>query len=186
MTHILAFSGSARKGSYNTAVINAFVKELPASVTAEVVDFSDIPLYNQDMEAAFPAEVTALKDKIKAADGIVLSTPEYNRSIPGYFKNMIDWTSRPYGDSAWKGKKVLIMGASGGNIAAALAQYDLKKVMLYLDAHVLGQPEVYIGGAGAKFATDAGGWNVTGGLTDEDTRTHLKSAGEALVKALGA
>ena len=171
--HILALSGSLRKGSYNSALVRAFVALAPAGVTVNIVTADDIravPLYDQDVEAAeFPANVAALKARIRAADGILISTPEYNRSMPGVLKNFIDWTSRPYGDNAWKGKPVYVMSASVGSIAAALAQYALKQVMLYLDTKVLGQPEFYCGNAGEKF-------DAEGNLTDAKTKESITAA----------
>lgn len=184
MANLLLISGSAREGSFNTATLKAFEAELPEGTKVEYLDYSMIPLYNQDREAAFPPEVAAIKEKIRAADGIVISTPEYNRSIPGYLKNMIDWTSRPYGDNAWALKPVFIMGASGGMIGTALAQYDLKKVMLYLDAKLIGQPETYVGLANTKFPTDPKTNRVTGPLTDADTKVFLRRAGETFLKAI--
>ncbi len=89
--------------------------------------------------------------------------------MPGVLKNFIDWTSRPYGDNAWKRKPVFVLSASIGPIAAALAQYDVKKVMTYLDAHVMGQPEFYCGTAQEKF-------DAAGVLTDEETKTYIDSA----------
>jgi chromate reductase len=173
MAKLLALSGSLRAGSYNTALARAFAAQAPAGTTIELVDPADIgafPLFNQDVEqSAFPANVAAMKDRIKAADGVVVVTPEYNRSIPGVLKNFIDWTSRPYGDSAWKGKHVLVAGATGGPIGTALAQYALKQVFAYLDARVVGQPEFYAGMAAQKF-------DGNGALTDEDTKKHIDAA----------
>lgn len=168
MARFLIFSGSFRKGSYNSALVRAFIREAGAH-TIEQVDYSDVPLYNQDLEEDFPVSVDALKTKIREADGIIIATPEYNRSVPGVLKNMIDWTSRPYGDSAWTGKPVLVVGASGGTIATALAQYDLKKVLLYVGAHVLGQPEFMLGLAGSVI-TDEGEFD------DDDTIAHVQKA----------
>ncbi len=166
---IYALSGSLRAGSYNTALLKAFTENAPEGVTIELLDVSAVPLYNQDAEAMFPESVNTLKEKIKSADGIIIATPEYNRSVPGMLKNVIDWTSRPYGDNAWKGIPVYVVGASVGPIAAALAQYDLKKIMLYLDARVLGQPEFYLGNAGEKF-------DATGTLVDASTLDHVRSS----------
>jgi len=164
--NILVISGSLRAGSYNTALAKAFKALAPAGVSAEVLDPAELgalPLFNQDMEASFPEAVTKLKDSIKAADAIIVATPEYNRSIPGPLKNFVDWTSRPYGDAAWKGKHVFIAGATGGIVGTALAQYALKQVMLYLDALVIGQPEFYLSGAQDKF-------DAEGNLIDEKTK----------------
>ncbi len=178
MKKLLGISGSARKGSFNTALLKALSSVLPPGIGMDIIAYADIPLYNQDLEAEFPHVVADLKEKIRAADGIVISTPEYNRSVPGYLKNMLDWTSRPYGDNAWKGKPVLVMGASGAAIGTALAQYDLKKILLYLDAKLMGQPETYVGFAKDKFALDALG-GAPEMLTDEDTKSHLAKAAAA-------
>lgn len=176
MKTFIAISGSLRKDSYNTNLLRAAQELAPADVTIELVDISTVPLYDQDKEAQFPSEAQALKDKILAADGIIFATPEYNRSIPGVLKNAIDWASRPYGMNAFAGKKVLVLGASVGPISTALAQYHLKQIMLYLDAHVIGQPEFFMGPAGGKF-------DAEGKLVDEQTRLHLKEALETFVRA---
>ena len=178
MAKLLFISGSARKDSYNTALAHAFIEALPEGHTADIVEYGDVPHYNQDVEvSAYPESARAIKAKIRAADGIVIATPEYNRSIPGYLKNMIDWTSRPYGDNAWAGKPVYVTGASGGAIGTALAQYALKQVLLYLDARVMGQPEFYFNFAAEK---------LEGGvLVDEDTKTYLAKAAEAFVAFVG-
>ena len=163
---LLAISGSLRKDSINTKLVNAFIANAPEGITIDTIDWSDTPIFNQDDEASFPAYVTALKDKIKAADGIIVSTPEYNRSVPGALKNMLDWTSRPYGDSAWTGKPVYTIGATGGAVGTALAQDDVKKFMHFNSAIVLGQPEFYMTGAYQKF-------DESGALIDEDTKQHI-------------
>ena len=136
----------------------------------EILDISSLVVYDQDMDAEFPASVTALKEKIKAADGIILATPEYNRSMSSAMKNFIDWTSRPYGTSPWTGKPVYVMGASPGAIGAALGQTELKVSLLFLNVrHVLGQPEFYLGAAHEKF-------DASGVLTDENTKKHIEAA----------
>ena len=174
MTNILGIVGSLRKDSYNRALMNAFVKQVPEGVSIQVAEIGDLPLYDQDLEGDFPATAKALKEKIENADAIIIATPEYNRSIPGVLKNAIDWASRPYGQNSFKHKPLLVLGTSIGPTAASLAQYDLKKVMLYLDAHVVGQPEFFLGNAGEKF--DAGG-----NLIDKDTVKHIDSALEILL-----
>lgn len=175
--NLLAISGSLREKSFNTALLRAFALHAPEGVTVEHADISQLALYNQDDEVTFPAAAHELKSKIRAADGIIIATPEYNRSIPGVLKNAIDWTSRPYGDSAWKGKPVYVIGASVGPISAALAQYHLKQIMLYLDAHVMGQPEFYVGGVGDKFEDD-------GTLIDEPTKEHVVSGIAAFIACI--
>jgi chromate reductase len=183
MAKLLAISGSLRAGSYNTALARAFAAQAPTGTTIELVEPAEVgafPLFNQDIEqSAFPANVTAMKDRIKAADGIIVVTPEYNRSIPGVLKNFIDWTSRPYGDSAWKGKHVLVAGATGGPIGTALAQYALKQVFEYLDARIVGQPEFYAGMATQKF-------DGSGTLIDDDTKKHIDAALAELISRIGS
>jgi chromate reductase len=104
-----------------------------------------------------------LKEKVRAADGILFATPEYNYSISGVLKNAIDWGSRPYGQSAWKGKPVAIMGASAGILGTARAQYHLRQCFVFLDMPAVNQPEVLIGGAAQKF-------DAQGELTDQTAK----------------
>ena len=104
----------------------------------------DLPPYNQDDDANPSAEVKRLKGEIKAAQGLLFVTPEYNRSIPGVLKNAIDHASRPYGQSAWDGKPAGVIGASVGAIGTALAQQHLRNILAYLNVPTLGQPEAFV------------------------------------------
>ncbi len=174
MKTFIAISGSLRKDSYNTHLLEAAKEVAGDTASIDIMDISTLPHFNQDLESAFPAEAQALKDKILAADGVIFSTPEYNRSIPGVLKNAIDWASRPYGKNSFAGKPILVLGASVAPTSTALAQYHLKQIMLYLDGNVIGQPEFYMGPAKGKF-------DETGKLIDEGTREHLKKALEVLV-----
>ena len=174
MKKILAISGSLRAQSYNTGLTKALSALVPEGVSVDHADISSLPLFNSDLETSFPETAQTLKNQIESADAIVFATPEYNRSIPGVLKNAIDWASRPWGKNSFAGKPVLVMGASVGPIATAVAQQDLKKVMLYLDAKVVGQPELYIGTAQEKF-------NEAGELTDENTKEHIKKGLTVLV-----
>jgi chromate reductase len=167
--HLVAISGSLRKGSYNTELIRAFKKRAPEGVTVEIIDIGELPLYNQDMEANLPQLVTELKNKVKAADGVIISTPEYNRTVPGTLKNAVDWLSRPYGGSAWNLKPVFIASASGGAIGGALAAANLRQAFAFLNAYVLGQPEFYLGNANTKF-------DEQGNLIDEETQKRIDQA----------
>ncbi len=169
MKTFIAISGSLRKDSFNTHLLTAAQKLAPEGVTIEIFDISSLPMYNQDLEVAFPTEAQILKDKILASDGVIFATPEYNRSIPGVLKNAIDWVSRPYGKNSFDAKPVLVLGASVGPISTALAQYHLKQIMNYLNARVLGQPEFYLGTATDKFDKE-------GNLTDESIQENLKQA----------
>lgn len=171
---ILGIAGSLRKQSYNLGALRAAQQLAPEGVTIDIFDLNGIPLYSQDLDGAPPARVTEFKAAIRAADAILIATPEYNYSIPGVLKNAIDWASRPYGDSAWSGKPVAIMGASVGQIATARAQYHLRQVFVFLNMHVLNQPEVMIGSAGERFDRD-------GNLTDEKTKQFIRQELEALV-----
>lgn len=156
---ILGIAGSLRKGSYNRAALKAAQLLVPAGATLEVLDLPDLPGFNQDNEKSPPAAVTDMKAKIRAADAILIVTPEYNYSIPGVLKNAIDWASRPYGDNAWKGKPVAVMGASIGVLGTARAQYHLRQCFVFLDMPVVNQPEVMISAAASKF-------DQSGNLTD--------------------
>lgn len=165
---LLAISGSLRKESINTMLVKGFIANAPEGTTIEMLDWSDTPVFNQDDEANFPAYVIALKEKITAADGVIVVTPEYNRGVPGPLKNMLDWTSRPWSKSAWTGKPVYVAGATAGAVGTALAQDDVKKFMGFNAAFTMTQPEFYMTGAPAKF-------DEAGTLTDEDTKTHIVS-----------
>jgi chromate reductase len=151
---ILGIAGSLRKGSFNRMALKAAQGLVPTGATLDTVDLPDLPGFNQDNEKTPPAAVAELKAKIRAADAILLVTPEYNYSFPGVLKNAIDWASRPYGDSAWKGKPVAVMGASPGVLGTARAQYHLRQCFIFLDMPVVTQPEVMIGGAADKFDKD--------------------------------
>ena len=159
----IAISGSTRKDSFNSLLLKAVVALAPSDVTIDVIAITDIPLFSQDLEVNFPASVQALKDKIVASDGVIFATPEYNRSIPGVLKNVIDWCSRPYGHSAFTGKPALVLGASMTPGGTMHAQYHLKQILLHLDMQVIGQPEIFVAMAQDKFDT-------TGALTDEYTK----------------
>jgi chromate reductase len=135
----------------------------------EIVDIGNLPLFNQDDEAAFPAVAQTLKDKIEAADGIIIATPEYNRSISGVLKNAIDWVSRPWGKNSFAGKPVLSMGVSVGGLGTAVAQNHLKQILSYLDMQIVGQPELYIGPAQTIFDGE-------GNITDAPTKELLTKA----------
>lgn len=176
--NLLAFSGSLRKASFNSGLVRAATELGVADFTITFVDISTLPLYNQDMEANFPAQITELKNQIRAADGILFASPEFNRSVSGVLKNMLDWTSRPYGDSAWDNKPVATMGASSGQISTALSQYHLKQIMLYLNCRVMGQPEFYVGLGATKF-------DDSGNLTDQKTKDKIVQLLAAFKKFIG-
>jgi chromate reductase, NAD(P)H dehydrogenase (quinone) len=156
---ILGIAGSLRKASFNRMALKAAQGLVPAGATLEICELPDLPGFNQDQEKSPPAAVIEVKARIRAADAILFVTPEYNYSIPGVLKNAIDWASRPYGDSAWKGKPVAVMGASVGALGTARAQYHLRQCFVFLDMPVVNQPEVMISAAASKF-------DQAGNLTD--------------------
>jgi len=142
--NIAVIVGSLRKDSFNRKLANAIVKLAPSEFTFKQVQIGDLPLYNQDDDTNQADSVKRLKNEIKAAQGLLFVTPEYNRSMPGVLKNAIDHASRPYGQSAWAGKPAGVLGVSVGVIGTALAQQHLRNVLAYLDVPTLGQPEVFI------------------------------------------
>lgn len=136
--------GSLRHDSSNRKLAVALAKLAPADVIFEFVEIGGLPLYNQDDDANPGPVVLQFKSQIKAADGVLFVTPEYNRSIPGVLKNAIDHASRPYGESVWAGKPAGVIGVSVGAIGTALAQQHLRNILGYLDMPTLGQPEAFI------------------------------------------
>ncbi len=163
---ILGISGSLRRGAFNTSALRAAQELAPQGMTIDLLGIGDIPLYNDDVRAqGFPPAVEALRQRIKAADGLLFATPEYNYSVPGVLKNAIDWASRPP-EQPFDGKPIAIMGASGGVLGTARAQYHLRQCFIFLNGHVMNRPEVMIGQAGSKFDAD-------GKLTDQPTREFL-------------
>lgn len=146
--------GSLRRDSFNRKLADAIVKLAPAEFSFKQVQIGDLPLYNQDDDAAQAEPVKRLKAEVAAAQGLLFVTPEYNRSMPGVLKNAIDHASRPYGQSAWAGKPAGVLGASVGTIGTAVAQQHLRNVLAYLDVPTLGQPEVFIHAKEGLFDAD--------------------------------
>jgi chromate reductase, NAD(P)H dehydrogenase (quinone) len=173
-TIILGIAGSLRQDSYNRAALRAAQDLAPENATLEIFDLQGIPPFNEDDEQHPPAPVADLKTRIRAADAILLVTPEYNYSIPGVLKNAIDWASRPYGDSAWDGKPVAVMGASPGTLGTARAQYHLRQVFVFLNMHALNRPEVMISNAAQRF-------DAQGHLTDTTSRDLIRQLLQNLV-----
>jgi NAD(P)H-dependent FMN reductase len=164
---ILGISGALRKGSYNAALLRAAVDLAPANLSIEVASIRDVPLYDGDVEATqgIPEPVRALKDRLAAADGLLLVTPEYNNSIPGVMKNAIDWMSRPPKDIArvFGGKPVALMGATPGAGGTTLAHAAWLAVLRTLGTQPWFGPRVYISQAAKVF-------DAEGHLTDDTVR----------------
>ena len=149
---VIALSGSLRAGSFNTKLLETAAGIAPDGMAIEVATLQDIPLYNGDHDTADakPAAVLELAGKMRASDGVLLSTPEYNYSFSGVLKNTIDWLSRVNGQP-FAAKPVGIIGASAGQFGTARAQYHLRQVLVCLDARVMSRPEYFMGGVSAKF-----------------------------------
>jgi len=160
---ILGIPGSLRKESFNRALLRAAVELVPQGARLDTFELDGIPPFNQDEEATPHPKVAELKQRVRAADAILFVTPEYNYSIPGVLKNAIDCASRPYGDSAWNGKPVAIMGATIGSLGTARAQYHLRQTFVFLNMYPVNQPEVMVSNAQNRFDQE-------GRLTDDTTK----------------
>jgi len=171
---VAIFSGSLRKESYTTKLAKAFQALVPEGVTTQLVDISQLPFLNQDLEADLPQTVKDLHATIHAADAIILATPEYNRSYSAVLKNALDWGSRPAGQNAWNAKPVGVVGCTPYKLGAFGAQYHLRQVLTYLNMYTLQQPEFFLGGAAEKF-------DEQGLLTDAETREHIEKFWTALL-----
>jgi chromate reductase len=165
---IAVLVGSLRAESYNRRLADAVARMGPAEFSFHRCRIDDLPLYNQDDEERPSASVRRLKQELHAAHGLLLVTPEYNRSVPGVFKNAIDHASRPHGQSAWAGKPAGVMGASSGAPGSSMAQQHLRNILAYLDVPTLGQPEVFIHVTDAFFRPD-------GAIASDDTREFLQT-----------
>lgn len=164
---VAAFAGSLRKGSFNRSLLGAAVELAPDGMGIRILDISGIPLYNADVEAAgVPEAVQEFKRQVASADGLLIATPEYNHGVAGVTKNVIDWASRPPGESPLNGKPVGIMGASPGMTGTARGQSQLRQAFGFTNSYCMAQPQILVGRAREKF--DGGGR-----LTDESTLEHL-------------
>jgi chromate reductase len=171
---ILGIAGSLRRQSYNRSALRAAKQLVPEGVTLDIFEIDGLPGFNQDDEQNPPAKVVEMKRRIRAADAVLIVTPEYNYSVPGVLKNAIDWASRPYGESAWNGKPAAIMGASPGTIGTARAQYHLRQMFVFLNMYAINQPEVMISNAANRF-------DAEGNLTDEETKNFIRRLLQSLV-----
>src|SRR5919201_1576185 len=168
--NILSICGSRRKGSFNAMVQRLLPSLAPDGMTIKPApSFAEFPLYNADIQnsAGFPAPVNTLADAIRAADGVIFCTPEYNFGIPGGLKNAIDWVSR-LPNQPFAGKPIALQSASPGPLGGGRVQYDMRRSMVFLDAHTLNKPEIFIGNCAARFD------EKTGELKDETTRGFIK------------
>ncbi len=136
--------GSLRKGSFNQKLADALQKLAPPEFLFTQLRIDDLPPYNQDDDINQPEPAKRLKKEILDSDAIIVVTPEYNRSVPGFLKNAIDHASRPYGESAWVGKPAGVIGVSVGANGTAMAQQHLRNILAYLDMPTMGQPEAFL------------------------------------------
>ena len=164
---ILGIAGSLRRKSYNRAALRAAQQLAPEDAVIDIFELDGIPVFSEDDERQPPVKIVELKKRIREADAILFVTPEYNYSIPGGLKNAIDWASRPYGDNAWNGKPVAVMGASLGMLGTARAQYHPRQVFVFLNMLAINQPEVMIANAGQNF-------DAEGNLTNETTKNSIR------------
>jgi chromate reductase len=177
---ILGLSGSLRSGSHNTALLRAAALSLPSGVELEVYDgLRDLPHYDADLDVEpVPEAATRLREAIAGADGVLISTPEFNGSIPGVLKNALDWASRPFPDNSLRGKPVAVVGASTGLFGAVWAQAETKKVLGIIGADVL-EGELPVGQASGAFGDD-------GHLIEPDLRSALEELLGVLAARMGA
>ncbi len=160
---VVGLCASLRTGSVNRMALELAGARMPSSMHLDIIEWRDVAPFDADILAAgFPSTVQALRDRIRRCDGVVIATPEYNFSVPGMFKNMLDWLSRGE-DQPFARKPVAILSASPGPLGGSRVQYELRKILLFVNAMVLIKPEVFIGGSTAKF-------DGAGACVDETTR----------------
>lgn len=149
--HIVGFAGSLRKESINKALLLNAKELLPEGYRFTLADLSEIPAYNQDLESDLPAAVHELAALCQTADGFLISTPEYNYSVPGFLKNAFDWLSRPNVGRPLASKPVAIMGATPGMFGTSRAQSHLRDMLFGLNMEPVNRPEVLVPQAHTKF-----------------------------------
>lgn len=160
--------GSLRKESFSRKIAKTMIGLAQGKLDMEIVEIRDLPMYNEDDETATPpAAFTAFRDRIRAADGVLFVTPEYNRSVPGALKNAIDVGSRPYGKAAWTGKPCAIVSQSPGALGGFGANHHLRQMLPFLNMPAMPAPEAYLGGIATKFDGDQ--------LTDDSLRGFLQT-----------
>jgi chromate reductase len=161
--HFVAFLGSLRAASYNAMALRAAQAVAPPNIRIEVLEIAGLPHYNADVEKTSPPpEFNTLSERVKAADGVLIVSPEYNYSVPGFLKNALDWISR-HPSKPFQNKAVGIMGASPGMLGTGRMQYHLRQIMVFLEAYAVLRPEVMIAKAAEKFSPE-------GELTDDKTK----------------
>ena len=172
---IVGICGSLRRQSINRMLLSLAGECLPEGSALHICDWHEVPPFNADLMAqGLPAPVAALRERIRCADAVIIATPEYNFSVPGMLKNAIDWVSRG-DDQPLLNKPVAILSATPGPLGGARMQYELRKVLLFMNAAVLVKPEVFVGSANQKF-------DIQGQCTDATTRGFVQAQMDALVR----
>ena len=158
MTHLVGIAGSLRSGSFNLSLLKAAARLVPEDVSLEIAPIHEIPLYNADLErdVGVPAPVSSLQDRIAAADGLILATPEYNGSVPGVLKNVLDWLSRPPDqiDRVFRGRPVAVIGATPGGLGTALSQAAWLPVLKALGTRLWSGDRLAVSRAGDLLRAD--------------------------------
>lgn len=166
--------GSLRKASYNRKLAELMLKIAPITLSLEIIEIGDLPLYNEDLDENPPTTYTSFREKIRASDAILIVSPEYNRSVPAVLKNALDVGSRPYGKSVWNEKPTAVITASTGSIGGFGANHHIRQSLSFLNMPCMQQPEAYLGHIDDAF-------DETGNL-NERTHTFVKNIIEAYDK----
>ncbi len=172
---IAVLVGSLRKESYNRKIANELIRLSQTNLEMEIVEIGNLPLYNEDLDQNTPQEWTDFRAKVKASEGVLFVSPEYNRTLPGALKNAIDVGSRPYGSSVWQSKPGAVVTASPSSLGAFGANHNIRQAVVFLDVFMMAQPEAYIGNAAEIFKED-------GTTVVEATEKFLKGFVEAYQK----
>lgn len=177
IVEVVAIVGSLRRGSLNRSLLRAAIEEAPPGLRVTEVPIRQLPIFDEDLEAAGdPEAVVAFKERLLAADALLVVTPEYNESLPGALKNAIDWASRRHGgQQVLAGKPAAIAGASSSRIATARCQQHLRHVLAHLGVAVMPKPDVMLGNA-------AGLFDEAGRLTDDRSRRQVAKLMEAFAR----
>jgi chromate reductase len=175
---ILAFGASLRKGSYSKIIQNSLATLAPENAEVSGFDLEGIPIFNQDLEGSMPARVKEFKAAIEGSDAVVIITPEYNYSVPGYLKNAIDWATRPYGSNSFDGKAAAVISASPGALGGSRANYHLRQSFVTMNVRAINRPEAIISQVDQKVKD--------GALSDEKTKDVLKRLLQSLASLASA
>lgn len=165
---IAVLVGSLRKESFNRKIANELIRLASDNLQLEIVEIGNLPLYNEDLDENPPQEWTDFRGVIKNSDGVLIVSPEYNRTVPGALKNAVDVGSRPYGSSVWPGKPGGVITSSVSSLGGLAANHHIRQAFVFVDVPLMQQPEAYIGNA-SKI------WKEDGSTLVEDTEKFLKS-----------